>query len=61
LRIPKPKFAIAEDHELDCKWLGFIQTDELGPLLALNVDRFTREFLTVLDSLESNLAIPGYQ
>ncbi|MBM3728536.1 MAG: hypothetical protein FJW40_24315 [Acidobacteria bacterium] len=53
LRAPKIRFAIAEDHELDSRWVGFIQADESGRFLALNVDRLTREFLTLVDRLES--------
>jgi hypothetical protein len=59
LRAPKPTFAIAEDHELEGQWVGLIQTNESGPLLALNVDRLTREFLTVLDRLESDSRVSG--
>jgi hypothetical protein len=58
LRVPKPKFAIAEDRELDGEWAGLIEANGSGPLLALNVDRLAREFLALLDCLESDSAVP---
>jgi hypothetical protein len=56
LRAPKPTFVIAEDHEVNGEWVGLFQTDKSGSLMALNVDRLTREFPIVLDRLESNSA-----
>jgi hypothetical protein len=52
LRGPKPAFAIAEDHELEGHWVRLVQTSESETLVALNVDRLTREFLKILGSLE---------
>ena len=56
LRAPKPKFAIAEDHELDGQWAGLIETTGGIRVLALNVDRLAREFLTMMEQLD-----PGAQ
>ncbi len=50
LRAPKPKLAIAEEHELDGHWAGLLDVNGV-PILALNVDRLAREFM-ILERLE---------
>jgi len=55
LRGPKREFAIAEDHELGGAWAEQIEVDGVGRLVALNVDRFAREFLVLLDRLEAGV------
>jgi len=56
LRGPKRKFAIAGDRELGGAWAEQIEVDGVGRLVALNVDRFAREFLMLLDRLEAGPA-----
>ena len=52
-RSPNKSFAIAEDHEIGGSWVSKIDVD--GKIaIALNVDRLTREFLVLLDSLEKS-------
>ena len=48
LRGPKNKFAIAEDDELGGDWAGKIEIDDIGQLVAINVDRLAKEFLELL-------------
>jgi hypothetical protein len=52
MRVPKSRFAIAEDHELDGAFAGEIEVDGVGSFVALNVDRLAREFLALLDQLD---------
>jgi hypothetical protein len=55
LRGPKPKFAIAEDHELGGDWADRIEVNG-SQLVAINVDRLAREFLILIDRLEGHAA-----
>jgi hypothetical protein len=48
LRGPKQKFAIAEDHELSGSWVEMIEVDGVGQLVAINVDRLSKEFQELL-------------
>ena len=57
LRAPKPSYAICEDHELGGDWVAVVSVDGLT-MNALNVDRLAREFLAVLDGLESAQGTP---
>ena len=52
LRGPKATFAIAEDHELDGLWADRIMV-ESEEFVAINVDRLAREFLLLVDRLET--------
>src|SRR5262245_39208422 len=42
LRIPKGKFAIVEDHEVDGLWVDLFEIDGQGQFVGLNVDRLAR-------------------
>jgi hypothetical protein len=52
-RGPKVNFVIAQDHELEGAWAEWITVGERSGI-ALNVDRLAREFLKLLDQLESD-------
>ena len=56
MRVPKGKFAIVEDHELDGVFADKIEVDGGGSYVALNIDRLTKEFLMLLDQLEKDAA-----
>ena len=56
LRGPKQEFAIAQDKELDGLWADRVKIGDVGPLVALNVDRLAQEFLKLLDQLEKDAA-----
>jgi hypothetical protein len=52
VRGPKLKFAIANDQELEGDWTDWIEVNG-QQFVALNVDRLAREFLALLDRLET--------
>jgi len=54
LRGPKSGFAIAQDNELGGRWAERVKIGDSEPLVALNVDRFAREFLRLLNQLNEN-------
>ena len=53
IRSPRPKFAIVENYEIDGAWAEEFAINGMGTFVGLNVDRLGREFLLLLDKLES--------
>lgn len=56
LRGPKSAFAIADNAELDGRWAGELEVDGKGTFVAINVERLTSEFLSLIDRLEKGVA-----
>ena len=54
LRGPKSGFGIAEDHELCGKYTGVIEIDGVCKFMAVNMDRFTKDFLALLEQFEKD-------
>jgi hypothetical protein len=53
LRAPMKAFAIAEDHELGGQWAAEVDING-KTFVALNVDRLTLEFLSLISQLEAS-------
>ena len=53
LRTPKLGFAIAEDHEVGGRYADEIEMEGNGTFVGLNVDRLIKEFLVLLDQLQT--------
>jgi len=58
-RGPKAAFAIARDHELAGDWAGELPVDGRRLFWAVNVDRLVKEFLAVVQRLESTPSAPS--
>lgn|ERR1700687_3170006 len=58
LRAPKVDYAIAEDHELDGAWADRVEVDGVGQFVAINIDRLSRSFLQLLDTLDGTHSNP---
>jgi hypothetical protein len=56
LRAPKSCCAIAEDHELEGHWADLIEVPGRAPMLAINVDRFAKDFLALVERLSVSAA-----